>query len=110
MGAHYRAQHPNVKYTEALKASAAEWKTVPDKSRWVQPYEAEKKEYERQMSIYVTSGKKDAWKRDPAKPKAPATAFLRYAAEFRSKHPEMKVTEASKAAGTAWKAALPAER
>lgn len=87
-----------------------EWKALADKGQYIQPYEAEMKEYKPKLEEYASSGKKDAWKRDPAKPKAPMTTFLRYAADFRSKHPDMKTTEASKAAGAAWKTATAMER
>lgn len=97
---------------DALKAASAEWKALPDaqKKKFVDPFEAEKKVYEEKMKAYVASGKKDAWDRDPERPKAPATAYIRYATEYRAKTPSLKITEASKFAAESWKELKPEEK
>merc|ERR1712060_31653 len=51
------------------------------------------------------SGKKDAWKRDPDRPKRPLTGFMRYAQEQRPKFSHIfKVTQQTKEISAAWKA------
>lgn len=67
-------------------------------------YEEERAEYQRAFEKYVASGKAAAWKRDPAKPTRPPTAFLLFCSDFRAANPELKVVEASKQAGAKWKA------
>jgi len=88
-----------------MKAAAAKWKVLPAEQRkpYETPYEAEKKVYDKAFAEYVTSGKRDAWIRDLAKPKKPSTAFLRFAGEYRVKSPALKMTEATKKAGALWK-------
>merc|ERR1719402_231669 len=41
--------------------------------------------------------------KDPNKPKKPATAFLRFAKDFRKTHPTIGMIEASKAAASEWR-------
>merc|ERR1719362_1186021 len=77
---------------------------------WVKPYAEAKAKYDTAFKLYTDSGKKAAWKRDPEKPKRPITGFLQFAAEYRSKHPGMKVTESTKAAGVQWKALTPMQK
>mmetsp|Transcript_70069 Transcript_70069/g.121289 ORF Transcript_70069/g.121289 Transcript_70069/m.121289 type:complete len:418 (-) Transcript_70069:371-1624(-) len=91
---------------EVMTAASAKWKALPasERRRWEEPYEVEKKEYEKQMKVYIDSGKRDAWKRDPEKPKVPMTGFLRFAGEYRMKHKDLKITEATKTASAVWKA------
>merc|ERR1712232_1539495 len=78
--------------------------------KFVDPYEAEKKVYEENMKAYVDSGKKDAWERDPDRPKAPASGYIRFATDFRKQTPSLKMTEASKLAAESWKELKPAEK
>lgn len=88
-----------------MKAAAAKWKVLPPEQRkpYETPYEAEKKVYDKAFAEYVASGKRDAWIRDPEKPKKPSTAFLRFAGEYRVKNPALRITEATKKAGAFWK-------
>merc|ERR1712070_436563 len=56
------------------------------------------------MDDYVSSGKKDAWRRDPEKPKRPMSAYFLYASQFREQNPGVKkVTEVIKQATAQWK-------
>lgn len=100
----YRKEHPS-RGQETMAAASKEWKALPDvqKQKFIDPYEAEKKVYEEKMKAYVESGKKEAWERDPDRPKAPPSAFIRFATEFRKKDPSLKLTEASKLAAESWK-------
>jgi len=88
-----------------MKVAAGKWKVLPAEQRkpYEMPYEAEKKVYDKAFAEYVASGKRDAWIRDPEKPKKPMTAFLRFAGEYRVKSPALKITEATKKAGALWK-------
>jgi len=109
--AEFRQQRKEVKHKEVMQVAATEWKAMPDgkKSPWIQPYEVEKQKYDKAFKEYSDSGKLDAWKRDPEKPKKPLTPFLEYTGEFRKKNPSLKVTEVTKQASSSWKL-LPAEQ
>lgn len=100
----FRAENPDKKRT-AVKDGAAAWKALQDaeKAKWVKPYEQERVAYSEAVASYMASGKADAWKRDPARPKLPMTAFLRFAQDYRQRHPGLKITEATKQAGAEWK-------
>lgn len=58
----------------------------------------------------MSSGKKDAFKRDPDKPKRPLTGFLRFVAERREKNKDAKATALTKEAGEAWKSMSETQR
>jgi len=104
--AEFRQQRKEVKHKEVMQVAAKEWQAMPDmkKTPWTQPYEAEKVKYDKAFKEYSDSGKLDAWKRDPERPKRPLTAFLEFTGEFRQKNPSVKITEATRQASTAWKA------
>jgi len=103
--ADYRAKHSAMPAKDILKAGGPAWKALPATERraFEAPYEAELKQYQTAQDAYVSSGKKDAWERDPEKPKAPLSGYLRFAAEVRSRRPELKIAEQAKAAGKEWK-------
>jgi len=108
----YRAKYTGpLKGPEIVKAAAGEWNgLVPAERR---PWEASKDElaaYGTKLKEYTESGRREAWRRDPAKPRLPATAFFKFAAEVRSKHPDKKVTEQTKLAAGLWKHMSAAER
>mmetsp|Transcript_6479 Transcript_6479/g.12183 ORF Transcript_6479/g.12183 Transcript_6479/m.12183 type:complete len:293 (+) Transcript_6479:83-961(+) len=90
---------------EVMVAASARWKALPetDKKKYEVPYETQKQAFEQQMKVYVDSGKKDAWDRDPDRPKAPMTPFIRFSQDFRKSAPDLKMTEASKMAAESWK-------
>merc|ERR1719171_774735 len=101
----FRGKNPDMKSTEVLRAAGTKWKTLAeaDKQPYLKAVEAEMPAYTKAKDAYVSSGKKDAWKRDPDKPKAPMTGFLRFAQEFRKDNPALKMTEATKEAAKKWK-------
>jgi hypothetical protein len=79
---------------------------------YVDMADAERKIYKAKFEEYKSSGKLDAWKRDPAKPKRPATAYLAWSIE-RRKAPafsNLPVTEASQLIAAEWKALQQAEK
>lgn len=88
-----------------MRAAAIKWKVLTAEQRkpYVTPYEADKKVYEKAFAEYVSSGKKDAWQRDPEQPKRPISGFLRFAGEYRAKNPTLKMTEAAAKAGVLWR-------
>lgn len=101
----FRKQNATLKGPEVMRVAASKWKAlnVEQRKPYQAPYEVEKKVYGKAFAEYVASGKRDAWKRDPAKPKRPMTGFLRFAGEYRKKHTSLKMTEATKKAGAIWK-------
>lgn len=103
--ADFRKQNTSLKGAEVMRTAATKWKATTTEQRkpYEAAYEAEKKIYDKAFAEYVDSGKRDAWKRDPEKPKRPQTGFIRFVGEYRSKHPALKVTEVTKKAGTLWK-------
>lgn len=97
---------------EVLKTAGTNWKGMNDSARapFVGPYEIERKQYVAAFKQYVDSGKLDAWKRDPLKPKRPMTGFLLFAQEMRNKEPHIKMTESTKMAGAKWKLLTPEQK
>ncbi|CAK0802193.1 unnamed protein product [Prorocentrum cordatum] len=97
---------------DLLKAAGAEWKALPAERR--KPYEAayekEAVAYRSAYDQYVSSGKKDAFKRDPDKPKRPLTGFLRFVAEKREQNKDVKATVLTKEASDSWKGMSEAQR
>jgi len=87
-----------------MSASKA-WKvmTVPQKKPFQDLYDAAKKVYDADQEEYVKSGKKEAWTRDPEKPKKPLSAFFLFLSGYRTKNASLKPTEASKLAAAMWK-------
>jgi len=87
-----------------MSASKA-WKvmTVPQKKPFQDLYDAAKKVYDADQEEYVKSGKKEAWTRDPEKPKKPLSAFFLFLSGYRTKNASLKPTEASKLAAAIWK-------
>jgi len=110
--AEFRQQRKDLHHKDVMKVAAGEWKTMQDskKTQWTQPYETEKANYEKAFKEYAESGKLEAWKRDPAKPKRPLTPFLEFTGEFRQKNAALKVTEATKQASSAWKLLTPDQK
>lgn len=112
----YRGERKNagetLKATEVMKAASTAWKEMPAPQR--RPFEelaeADKRVYTKAMAEYVESGKKEAWKRDPDKPKRPMTSYMQFLKEFRASHAELKLTETSKLGGKAWKELTPQQR
>jgi hypothetical protein len=95
-----------LKPKEVFVAASTEWKAIPSerKQKYDDVYKQEKAVYEERFKEYVTSGKKDAWKSDPERPKKPLTAYFRFLQDFRAQNPNPSISETAKAASTAWKA------
>jgi len=112
---HFRVQNASkatpLPNKEVMKAASTEWKALGpfDRHRWEEPYEVAKREYDARFKEYVDSGKKDAWKRDPEKPKKPLSGYMRFAQEKRPQYRHLKVTEQAKELASLWKG-LPAEK
>ncbi|CAD7967075.1 unnamed protein product [Amoebophrya sp. A120] len=111
--AQWRKSAPaDVKGKDAAKVAAQQWKALPEaeKAPFLQTYEQKKATYDAAFREYKESGKLDAWKRDPEKPKKPLTGFMRYSMEWRkSNGAGLKATEVTKKAAAAWKE-LPADK
>jgi len=85
------------------KESWLKWQSLPSEQRqkYKGTFEAEKGAFDKAWRDYQASGKRDAWLRDPKKPRAPLSAAKRFAARCREKNPALKDdTEAD----AAWKA------
>jgi len=108
----FRKQRTDLKGPEVMKIGGAEWKNIlpGQRAKWDQLFVAEDKVYRQKFDAYVASGKKDAWQRDPLKPKIPMSAYLRFLADFRPKRPELKATEVAKVGGVEWKAMSEAQQ
>lgn len=89
---------------EVMTTAAGKWKVMSEseKAPFEGPAEQEKEIYRKAMDEYIGSGKKDAWARDPEKPKRPANAFFLYASKFRDENKGLSVTDATKQAKAAW--------
>lgn len=97
----------------SLHELAAAWKlaTAVDKQPFEQAASAGMAEYAAEFEKYKASGKLEAWKRDPAKPKRPLGAFMIWAQQERQAPDlaKLPVVEAGKILGSNW-AKLPAEK
>lgn len=100
-----------MKPKEVMVVASTEWKVIPAdrKQKYDHVYKQEKAVYEERFKEYVTSGKKDAWKSDPERPKRPLTAYFLFLQEYRAQNSNLSIIESTKAAGTAWKE-LPKEK
>jgi len=89
---------------EVLTAAGAEWKglAAADRRRWDEPYAVKKSEYDAKFKEYVESGKKDAWARDPEKPKRPQSGFFLFSQEQRASLTQLSITEKQKELGKRW--------
>lgn len=99
---------------ETMRKTGEAWKNASEaeKKPFLDIAANEKKVYQAKFEEYKASGKLDAWKRDPAKPKRPNTAFLEYSLE-RRKDPQlskMSVAESAKLIGAEWKAVPQAQK
>eukprot|EP00929_Paragymnodinium_shiwhaense_P062707 TRINITY_DN3130_c0_g1_i1.p1 TRINITY_DN3130_c0_g1~~TRINITY_DN3130_c0_g1_i1.p1 ORF type:complete len:336 (+),score=130.27 TRINITY_DN3130_c0_g1_i1:90-1097(+) len=100
----FRKDKKDANPKEVMTMAAAKWKTMSDaeKAPFVGPADAARGRYRQAMDMYISSGKKEAWRRDPEKPKRPANAFFLYAANFREENKGMKMTEQVKQAKVEW--------
>merc|ERR1719253_110392 len=110
--AEYRSKQSGMPGKEVLSKAATEWKALSasEKKVYEVPYEAELEVYKAAFEAYESSGKKDAWDRDPEKPKLPQTGWMRFLAEFRTRRSDLKMTEQSQEAGKEWKAMTPEQQ
>lgn len=101
-----KAESIRRKGVDVMRGAAAEWSVMtPEMKRpFEEPAQKAKQAYDVQYKEYVDSGKKDAWKRDPERPKKPLTGYMRFLQTFRTNNPTLKLTEAAKAGANAWKA------
>lgn len=106
------AQNKDVKAKEVLKLASAKWKALPavEKKPYEEKAEAAKKAYHEATQKYIESGHKDAWHRDPERPKAPVSGYFRFLAQFRANNTDIKMTEQAKNGAQAWKALSEAEK
>lgn len=100
-----------LKPKEVMVAASTEWKATPAdlKQKYDHVYKQEKVVYEERFKEYVSSGKRDAWKSDPERPKKPLTAYFLFLQEYRAQNSNLSIIESTKAAATAWKE-LPKEK
>jgi len=101
------------KGTKDVSEIAVAWKKLPlaEKQPFEQAASSDNAAYRKKFDEYKSSGKLDAFKRDPAKPKRPLSAFFLWAQQER-KSPDiakLSVSEAGKVLGARWKT-LPAEK
>lgn len=109
---HFRSETKGLGPKEVMSTASTKWKALGDseKAPFLKAFEVEQATYKQQMEQYVSSGKKDSWARDPARPKKPMTSFFKFAGEVRAKNPQLKVVEATKQAKVGWAAVTAAEK
>jgi hypothetical protein len=102
------------KHVDILRIAGSRWKALSkgDMKKYEDLALPGQKEYAKEMKNYESSGKKDAWKRDPAMPKRPLSGYMHFVAEWRSKNntDTLKVSEVAKHAASAWKALTPQQQ
>jgi len=100
-----------MKAKEVLTAASKKWKEMPgiDKEKYEAPAKEAKDKYQEAMKAYVDSGKKDAWSRDPLKPKKPLTPWLRFLQDYRQTA-SGSATEVLKSGSAKWKSLSPLEK
>jgi len=98
-----------------MKKVGAAWKscTPMEKKPFEDVAKADKATYQAKFAEYKASGKADAWKRDPAKPKKPLTPFFQWSTaerkspSFASVYGKLSMAEVTKAMAKQFKV-LPA--
>lgn len=101
----FRTKNKELRGKEVMMSASKAWKvlTVPQKKPFEDLYAANKKVYDVDQEEYVKSGQKEAWTRDPEKPKRPLSSFFRFLDGYRTKNASLKPTEATKLAAAIWK-------
>jgi hypothetical protein len=110
----YREKNSLKGGVETMKIIGAAWKGLGDaeKKPFLDIAANDRRIYQKKFEEYKQTGKLDAWKRDPAKPKKPNTAFLEWSVE-RRKDPQfskMAITESSKLIAVEWKSIPQAQK
>lgn len=97
-----------------MKQSGEAWRKLSEAEK--KPFQdvanADRNIYKKKFEEYKASGKLDAWKSDPEKPKRPPSSYLAWSVE-RRKAPhlsKLSLTEASKQLAIEWKAVPQAEK
>eukprot|EP00434_Breviolum_minutum_P021231 symbB.v1.2.018729.t2/scaffold1505.1/size114887/1 len=105
------AKSTEMKAKEVLVAASKKWKEMPgiDKEKYEAPAKEAKEKYQEAMKAYIDSGKKDAWSRDPLKPKKPPTPWIRFLQEHRQTAGG-SATEVLKSGSAKWKNLSPLEK
>ncbi|EPY41254.1 high mobility group protein B3 [Angomonas deanei] len=99
-----------------MKEAAELWKNLgeSEKAKYLNMAAEDKKRFDREVEAFKAKGgvmvrgsKKEAKvkkaKKDPNAPKRAKNAYMFFATEFRTKHPELSMIEQTKAAGEAWR-------
>jgi len=119
-----KAENPGISFGEIGREAGKEWNGLSEAEK--EPYnqlsEKDKERYEKEMKSYTPAEdsddeppkKKTKGKKDPNAPKAPINAYFYYVREkreeYKSKHPDLKVTEITRALGGKWKEMSEAEK
>ncbi|RNF08124.1 high mobility group protein [Trypanosoma rangeli] len=107
-----KAENPEMKNTEILQRLGKLWAEASEalKAKYKKLAEDDKERFKRELGEYQKSGGEEykrgggkAKAKDKNAPKRSLSAYFFFASDFRKKNPELSVTEASKAAGAAWK-------
>lgn len=107
-----KAENPDTKTTEIAHLVGKMWAEASDvvKAKYKKLADADKERYDRELSEYKKNGGADFKRggnkkktKDKDAPKRSISAYIFFSNDFRTKHPELSVTELSKAAGAAWK-------
>jgi len=101
----FRKKNTELPGKDVMGSASKEWKlmTSLQKKPFQDKYDAAKKVYDVDQDAYVKSGQKEAWRRDPEKPKKPLSAFFQFLSGYRTKNASLKPTEIAKLAGAIWK-------
>ncbi|RNF22024.1 putative high mobility group protein [Trypanosoma conorhini] len=108
-----KAENPEMKNTEVLQKLGKLWAEASEavKAKYKKLAEEDKERFNRELGEYKKSGGEEykrsggkAKAKDADAPKRSLSAYFFFTSDFRKKHPELSVTETSKAAGAAWKA------
>ncbi|CAK9071078.1 unnamed protein product [Durusdinium trenchii] len=106
-------QSTKLKAKEVLSEASKKWRGMQagEKAKYEEPAQALKAKYSEAMKSYKESGKQDAWKRDPERPKKPLTPFFKFMEEQRAAAGNPKeVVEITKSAGLKWKSLSESEK
>ncbi|KAG8346679.1 HMG box domain [Trypanosoma vivax] len=106
-----KAENPDAKITEILQKLGQMWSDASEavKEKYKKLAQEDKERFERELNEYKKSGGTEfsrsakAKNKDENAPKRAVSAFMFFSKEFRSKHPNLSMTEGSKAAGAAWR-------
>lgn len=88
----------------AFKTSGGAHLSEAQREPYRRAYEADKDEFDRALEVYKASGRLEAWKRDPHKPRRPLNAFAQFCKDLYAEDATHTFHDVLKRAPARWRA------